>query len=119
MDRLILLFFYTKMASIHISNKEDFTTKVIQSQKPVLVDFYADWCGPCKIMGPILEEIASETPGVVVAKVDVDASSDIAVEYNISSIPTFIMFVKGAAVGQSIGAVGKAQIKKMIAGATQ
>jgi thioredoxin-like negative regulator of GroEL len=55
--------------------------------------------------------------GVVL--VDVDASSDIAVEYNISSIPTFIMFVKGAAVGQSIGAVGKAQIKKMIAGATQ
>lgn len=107
------------MASIHISNKSDFTTQVLQSSKPVLVDFYADWCGPCKIMGPVLEEIASETPGVVVAKVDVDSASEIATEYNISSIPTFLMFVKGAVVGQSVGAVGKAQIKKMIASATQ
>ena len=70
-------------------------------------------------MGPILEEVASETPGVVVAKVDVDSLSDLAAEYNVSSIPTFIMFVKGAVVAQSIGAVGKAQIKKMIADATQ
>lgn len=107
------------MASLHISNKSDFTTHVLHSPKPVLVDFYADWCGPCKIMGPVLEEIASETPGVVVAKVDVDSASEIAAEYNISSIPTFLMFVKGAVVGQAVGAVGKAQIKKMISNATQ
>ena len=107
------------MTLIHISNKNDFTNSVLQSSKPALVDFYAQWCGPCKIMGPILEEVASETPGVVVAKVDVDSLSDLAAEYNVSSIPTFIMFVKGAVVAQSIGAVGKAQIKKMIADATQ
>ena len=106
------------MAPIHISNKNDFTTKVLQSSKPVLVDFYADWCGPCKMMSPILDEIASETQDVVIAKVDVDTLPDTAGEHNISSIPTIIMFVGGVSVDQSVGAVGKAQIKKMISKVT-
>jgi len=106
------------MATKHITTSADFKKEVLGSSKPVLVDFYAEWCGPCKIMAPVLEEISSETPGVVVVKVDVDANQDIASEYNISSIPTFLMFVGGSVVGQLVGAVGKAQIKKMISSAS-
>lgn len=107
------------MTTINITTSEEFKKEVLNSSKPTLVDFHAEWCGPCKIMAPILEEISFETPGVVVAKVDVDMGQEIASEYNISSIPTFLMFVGGNVVGQLIGAVGKAQIKKMISNATQ
>lgn len=107
------------MTTINITTSEEFKKEVLNSSKPTLVDFHAEWCGPCKIMTPILEEISSETPGVVVVKVDVDMGQEIASEYNISSIPTFLMFVGGNVVGQLIGAVGKAQIKKMISSATQ
>ncbi len=103
------------MALLHISTKQDFQQKVLQSSKPVLVDFFATWCGPCKIMEPVLTEVATEMPEVDVVKVDVDSSSDIASEYNISSIPTFLVFSNGEVVSQSVGAVGKAQIKKMVA----
>lgn len=115
---LLIIFTRFPMATKHITTSADFKKEVLGSSKPVLVDFYAEWCGPCKIMAPVLEEISSETPGVVVVKVDVDANQDIASEYNISSIPTFLMFVGGSVVGQLVGAVGKAQIKKMISSAS-
>lgn len=102
------------MALIHVSNQQEFNKTVLQSTKTVLVDFHAEWCGPCKIMNPVLEEVAKETPEIDVAKVDVDSASDIAATYNVSSIPTFLVFVGGEIVGQAIGAVGKAQIKKMV-----
>jgi len=113
-EQALKIFTLLHMTLIHISTKQDFQQKVLQSTKPVLVDFFAEWCGPCKIMGPVLEEVATEIPGVDVVKVDVDSSSEIASEYNISSIPTFLVFSNGEVVSQAVGAVGKAQIKKMV-----
>lgn len=104
------------MSLTHIATQEEFKTKVLKSSKPVLVDFFAEWCGPCKIMGPVLEEVAKENADVEVVKVDVDAASELAAAYNISSIPTFLVFHKGNVVGQAVGAVGKAQIKNMFVG---
>lgn len=74
-------------------SSENFKEEVLNSEKPVLVDFYADWCGPCKMMAPIVEELARELDGKAkVGKINVDENSDIAVEYNVMSIPTLIIF---------------------------
>ena len=74
-------------------NSENFEKEVLNSEKPVLVDFYADWCGPCNAMDPIVEELATElNEKAKVGKINVDENSDIAVEYNVMSIPTFIIF---------------------------
>ncbi len=74
---------------------ENFEKEVLKSEKPVLVDFYADWCGPCNAMAPVIEELAKELEGKVkVGKINVDENPDIAVEYNVMSIPTLIVFKK-------------------------
>ena len=74
-------------------SSENFEKEVLNSEKPVLVDFYADWCGPCNAMAPIVEELATElNEKAKVGKINVDENSDIAVEYNVMSIPTFIIF---------------------------
>lgn len=103
------------MSGITISQTTEFKNKIIDSPKIALVDFYADWCGPCKIMAPVLEQIAVENPDIVVAKVDVDAASELAAEYNVSSIPTFLVFAGRKVVGQTIGAVPKAKLMNLIA----
>jgi thioredoxin 1 len=92
----------------------DFGAEVLKADKPVLVDFYADWCGPCKMMEPVLVEFARETPGVKVVQVNVDDESGIAREYNISAIPALLLFNKGALIDQSLGVRDKAAIKDMI-----
>ena len=75
---------------------ENFEKEVLKSEKPVLVDFYADWCGPCNAMAPVIEELAKELEGKVkVGKINVDENPDIAVEYNVMSIPTLIVFKNG------------------------
>ena len=75
---------------------ENFEKEVLKSEKPVLVDFYADWCGPCNAMAPVIEELATELDGKAkVGKINVDENSDIAVEYNVMSIPTLIIFKNG------------------------
>lgn len=107
------------MSGISISTAADFRNTVINSSKPALVDFYADWCGPCKIMAPIIDQVASENPDIIVAKVDVDAAQELAAEYNISSIPTFLMFAGGKVVGQAVGAIAKAQLVKLVSEATK
>ncbi len=103
------------MSANPISTTTEFESTVLKSPKAVLVDFYADWCGPCKIMAPVIEQIAVENPDIVVAKVDVDASSELAAMYNVSSIPTFLVFAGGKVVGQTIGAVPKAKLMNLIA----
>ena len=93
----------------------NFQDEVLSSEKPVLVDFWAEWCGPCKMIGPILEELASEMDGKIkIVKVDVDSNSQTAVNYAIRSIPTLIIVKDGSVQSQHIGAASKAQLENFI-----
>ena len=90
---------------------DSFAQDVLSSSTPVLVDFWATWCGPCKMVAPVLEEIASEKAGqLTVAKLDVDANPDTARDFQVVSIPTMILFQNGEAVKRIVGAKGKAAL---------
>ena len=97
-----------------ISSKE-FPVEVFQAREPVLIDFYADWCGPCKMLSPIIDEVAQENDDIKVVKVNVDESSDIALEYKVMSIPTLVVIKNGQEVARSIGVIDKSEIKNMLA----
>ena len=98
------------MSVIQITIK-NFEEEVIKSDLPVLVDFWAEWCGPCKMISPVIDEIAEEMAGKVkVAKVNIDESQELAAKYNVMSIPTLLIIKQGEVVDQTVGAVGKDQL---------
>ncbi|MGB9883413.1 MAG: thioredoxin [Microgenomates group bacterium] len=94
------------MAVVH-ADKNSFQKEVLEAQGYVLVDFYADWCGPCKMTAPIIEELANELTDIKFVKINVDENPDLASNYQVFSIPTFIIFKNGQAVHQFVGAMGK------------
>ena len=94
-------------------DENNFDAEVLQSSIPVFVDFYADWCGPCKMMSPVIDQLAAEYEGKIkVGKVNVDENNDLAVKYDIMSIPNMIFFKNGQPVDRIVGAIPKPQIKK-------
>ena len=96
-------------------NKDNFDS-AIKSEKPVLIDFYADWCGPCRMVLPIVEEIADERDDIVVAKINVDDEPELAEKFGVFSIPTLVILKDGNVVHQSAGARPKAQILALLEG---
>ena len=100
---------------IELQGEENFNNDVLNSDKPVLVDFWAEWCGPCKQLSPTVEEIASENQDKIkVCKMDVDSNREIAAKYGIRSIPSLIIFKKGEPAGVEIGALSKQQLEEFI-----
>jgi thioredoxin 1 len=94
--------------------KENFESEVLQSDKPVLVDFWAEWCGPCRMVAPLLDEIASEKENVRIAKINVDQNQELAVQYQVSSIPTFVLFKDGQVADRMLGALPKSAFEDLI-----
>ena len=101
------------MSVLHV-NKDNFQSIVKESAKTVLVDFWASWCGPCRMIAPVLEEVAAQRPDVKVCKINVDEEQELAISYGVSSIPTLLVFKNGQVVKKSIGAIPKAQILEML-----
>ncbi|WP_099867072.1 thioredoxin [Pararhizobium haloflavum] len=105
------------MATVKVDNN-NFTSEVLESAEPVVVDFWAEWCGPCKMIAPSLEEISNELAGKVkVAKVNIDENPDIAAQYGVRSIPTLAMFKGGEVADIKVGASPKTALSSWISGA--
>lgn len=101
------------MAVVKVNN-ETFENVVLQNAKPVLVDFYADWCGPCKMLSPVVEEIAAASDAYEVVKLNVDDAPELAARYGVMSIPTLIVFKGGQAASKTIGVQSKQTILNML-----
>lgn len=99
-----------------VLTQENFDTEVLKSDKPILVDFWAPWCGPCQIMGPVLDELSAELTAVKIGKLNVDEHPAIAQTYGIMSIPTMKVFKEGKVVKEFIGTKDKESLKQELAG---
>ena len=101
------------MSAIHINN-QNFTNEVLHSDKPVLLDFWAPWCGPCRMVLPIVEEIAKERNDIKVGKINVDEQPELAAQFGVMSIPTLVVIKDGKIVNQAMGARPKSAILAML-----
>ena len=101
------------MSAINV-NRNNFNQEVLNSDKPVLMDFWAPWCGPCRMVAPLVEEIAEERPDIKVVKINVDEEQELAMRFGVMSIPTLVVMKNGQVVNQAIGARPKAQILAML-----
>lgn len=101
------------MATVKISEK-NFEELVLKSEKTVLLDFYADWCGPCKMLAPVLESLADENPDIVVGKINVDDEGGLASAFKVSAIPTLVVMKNGQAVDKQMGFMSKSELLKML-----
>ncbi|MCD8122878.1 MAG: thioredoxin [Clostridiales bacterium] len=101
------------MSVINI-NQNNFRAEVLNSDKPVLLDFWASWCGPCRMVSPIVDEIAAERPDIKVGKVNVDEQSELAAQFRVMSIPTLVVMKDGKVVNQAVGARPKNQILDLL-----
>ena len=100
--------------SVTVITKENFEAEVLKSDKPVLVDFWAGWCGPCRMLSPTVEEIAAENSDIKVGKVNVDEQPELAQQFNVMSIPMLVVFKNGQAVNSSVGVHPKAAILSLL-----
>ena len=100
--------------AVTVITKDNFEQEVLKSDKPVLIDFWAGWCGPCKMLSPVVDQIAEENPDIKVGKIDVDAEAELAIKFNVMSIPTLIVFKNGELVNQSVGVVPKQAILNLV-----
>ncbi|MBQ1985539.1 MAG: thioredoxin [Clostridia bacterium] len=101
------------MSAVHIT-KNNFTSEVLHSEKTVLLDFWAPWCGPCRMVSPIVDEIAAERTDIKVGKINVDEEPELAAEFNVMSIPTLVVIKDGKIVNQAMGARPKAAILALL-----
>lgn len=99
---------------VNMIYEEDFERQVLNSDKTVLVDFFADWCGPCKMLAPVIEELSKEINEVSFCKVNVDENPQLAATYGVSSIPNVIVFKGGEVVGNSIGFTSKEKLRELL-----
>ena len=93
---------------------QNFEEEVLKSEKPILIDFWATWCGPCKTMAPIVEEIAEERTDIKVCKIDVDQEPELARQYRVMSIPTFLVFKEGEVVKRDMGVMSKEEVEGLV-----
>lgn len=100
--------------AVTVITKENFEEEVIRSDKPVLLDFWASWCGPCRMLSPVVDEVAEETPSIKVGKVNVDEQEELARQFGVMSIPTLVVMKDGKAVRQSVGVIPKAKVLDLI-----
>ena len=100
--------------SVLTITKENFDQQVLQNTKPVLLDFWASWCGPCRMLSPVVDEIAQENDAIAVGKINVDEQPELASQFGVMSIPTLMVFKDGKTVNTSVGVVPKAKILEML-----
>ena len=101
------------MSAINV-NKNNFDQEILNSDKPVLLDFWASWCGPCRMVSPIVDEIAAERSDIKVGKINVDEQPELAAQFGVMSIPTLVVMKNGKVINQTVGARPKAQILAML-----
>lgn len=97
-----------------VITKDNFQSEVLDYSGTVLIDFWADWCGPCRMLSPIVDKVAAENPAIKVGKVNVDAEQELAAQFGIMSIPTLLVFKNGQKSGESVGLIPKEQVEKLI-----